>query len=478
MVTPASLPTVSDPTQIEEFFATYYQGPYLFVCEKEGSDTTVTYSPSTHDDASHRWLRFGQNDPQTLAPVFIKLSTFRSNTEHFFSTAIGSPYQVQDLGNDHDHAILPFPLEISQDDLFEAKFWKYSPGMDNDTLLVSAETLSELQTEIQASHRVRHVDLDSAIVDGNFSPKYFAIIHHHANLPVWYSGVPSALDNAEFFDMDYSNQQERAVEVDATIQVSTGAGTQNSRDLLDDIRAQCQALDVSSFQQLGQLSDYRSLVDKALEVSAQTHVFASSLDDINLDDVQAMASNVATCLQSLTHTLHNSVSIDDTGVLTKIRDFLTAFGTLQTTLQQFQLQISVTNHIQMPDTLLDAKIELENCELFIGAVMQSLKHFVELDAPDAVSPNMSTARQAEITAAEAALDAIIQMGTTVVNDYSDHTVQEVITITDRIHGDTFDSLTEISEKLNSQSFEWIKNATTFASSTTLPEPVVAEDVVN
>ena len=97
-----------------------------------------------------------------------------------------------------------------------------------------------------------------------------------------------------------------------------------------------------------------------------------------MHEVIELASQIGDCLGDLTFTLRNSVNIDDTAVLMHIGNSVAVFASLQEQMQRFQLQVNVTNKINVPKSSGIAPGHLSTCKDTIDSAMESMKQFVGL----------------------------------------------------------------------------------------------------
>jgi hypothetical protein len=105
-----------------------------------------------------------------------------------------------------------------------------------------------------------------------------------------------------------------------------------------------------SFHGLGKLSQYESLLSKISELGDLSQTLnVSSMN--NLDTLETSALQIVDALSSITHELTSVLTLDDTQILTSIRDFLLAISNLMATVGNFRIQIAVTAVIKVPDTI-------------------------------------------------------------------------------------------------------------------------------
>jgi len=423
--------SMSDPVNINNWFSTH-QGPYTF---KVDSGNYI-YSPSTYSGAT--WQSFTKNSGGT--PILLRITTglHHAPLTHFLHSINSLQAPVGTLTS------LTFPVTGS--------FWKYKVESSQSRTLFLESSNAALES---ATHVVDNLNLDTAVVnDVNITATAFAVIRD--SVTIWYSGQDSSILQTGEADVNVNTTVEGdVVQVDGTIDSSSITVTPQAQAILDDIESKCQALSPSTFENLGALSEYKVLVDKALEVKDQTHLLSQTLNGVNMNDVTNMATQIGDCLSNLTFTLQNSVSIDDTSVLTQIQQFVSGFYNLQVQLQRFQIQISVTNNINVPESLNTAVSHLEVCKTTVDEVMQYMKAFVGLSSTvPANKTAMSTERQQQIAESIAALEAIKSLGSEIVSDFENEAIKQVKAVADSINTDTLSCLTDVKNALDSMT--WIK----------------------
>lgn len=437
----------SSASEADAWFAAH-SGPYTFRTVVDGSATSYVYAPSSFDVSSAVWQKFGKED-SVGDSVVIRLGTLRAGLTHFVQGALVAGATMAEF---------TFPFTSSSN----VVQYKVVPSAGHTLFVESSDT-----TITTATHVLVSTDLDPALNDQGLTTTNFAIIQN--NVALWYSNQPITLLSTGEADVTLDTEVDGdVVQVDGTITSTTQTVTPAAQAILDQIHTECSALDASSFEGLGSLGQYKPLVDKALEVKTQTLLLSSTLDGVNMNQVSTLATQIGDCLGDLTFTLKNSVSIDDMEVLLQIQAFVSAFAHLQIQLQKFQLQVSVTNTIHVPESLELATAHLQTCKGTIDGVMESMKAFVGLPN-SASSAAMTAQRQQQIADAMAALEAIKSMGSTVVSDFDHQAIQNVKTIADAINADTLASLTAVKNALDTQ-YAWIKTNNDQTSSQSISFP--------
>jgi len=439
--------TANNSTSEADAWFASHAGPYIFQTLNESGTISYIYTASKYDGTV--WQSFSKVDAAGNT-VVVRLGSLRPGLTHF----------VQ--GDLSETAATTQTFAFSS----TGTVWQYKvvPASGKTLFVESSDS-----TVTDATHVLVSTDLDPLMNDLGLTTTNFAFIQN--NVGIWYSNQPVTLLQTGEGDVTYDQAVEGdVVQVDGTHESQAVAITSTAQGILNDIQSECQNLDASSFEEMGQLQQYKPLIDKALEVKAQTLLLSSTLDGVNMSQVTALATQIGDCLGDLTFTLRHSVSIDDTEVLLQIKAFVSAFANLQIQLQRFQLQISVTNTIQVPESLEIATGHLTTCKVTIDSVMESMKAFVGL-SHSASNHAMSAARQQQIADAMTALEAIKSMGSTIVSNYENQSIQNVKNLADSINTDTLASLNAVKLSLDTN-YLWIKTNNDQTSSQSIAFPAV------
>ena len=320
--------------------------------------------------------------------------------------------------------------------------------------------LGVAQSPNYSTHRIDNLNLDTAFDDANLAVSAFAFVIE--NVSVWYSNQTTSLNTTAQADVNFSTTvDEDLVKVDGTITSTIVTVSDTAEGLLKEIKEKCEMLDVDSFEGLGALEDYKSLVVKARQIGDSTSILSGKMGDIDMLGVTALSAEVADILEDLTLSLNRAVTIEDEGVLTKIRDFLEGFTSLQTNLQKFALQISITNTISVPESIGEAATHLAMCKGKVDSVMEKMKFFAGVTG--ATEFTIAPQRQKQIDEALVALNAIQTLGDEIVTNYEDESVNQILEATDGIKNDTSASLVQIKAALEDK--DWL----TGVSQITLPQ---------
>jgi len=441
-----AIPTANNSSSEADAWFAAHAGPYIFKTLNESGIISYIYTASKYDGTV--WQNFSKVDTAGDT-VVVRLGSLRSGLTHF----VQQNNLTETAATTQAFAFSP-----------TGTVWQYKVvPSTGKTLFVESPDGSLTE----ATHSLVSTDLDPLMDDQGLTTTNFAFIQN--NVAIWYSNQPVTLLQTGQGDVHYHEVVEGdAMQVDGTHGSQVVAITSAAQGILDDIQTECQNLDASSFEELGQLQQYKPLIDKALEVKAQTLLLSSTLDGVDMSQVTALATQIGDCLGDLTFTLRHSVSIDDTEVLLQIKAFVSAFANLQIQLQKFQLQISVTNTIQVPESLEIATGHLTTCKVTIDSVMESMKAFVGL-SHSASNHTMSAARQQQIADAMTALEAIKSMGSTIVSNYENQSIQNVKLVADSINADTLASLNAIKLSLETN-YAWIKTNNDQTSSQSIAFP--------
>ena len=333
-------------------------------------------------------------------------------------------------------------------------FLLYKVVSDADATTTYFTSIPEnYSTDLQytAEFKLPHADLDPANEDVNLLVSSLIVLS--ANSELLYSTQTDDLKTTADADVNLdSTVLDDTIVIDGTVTSTEEAISAGAATLLASIESACMSLNVQTFQNLGRLDEYKALVDKAKEVEETTSLLSNALDTIQMDDVKGLATDIGDILQGLTYTMQTAVEIDDTALLVEINNFVSVFVTLQTNLEKFQLQISLTNQIMVPESLSLAVTALDHCYEKTVDVMAFMRDFVGL-TPEATTPldpldtAMSVGRTNQIAEAMAALETIENMGDSILDNYENAAFETVRATASSIESETKESLQEVKDAL-------------------------------
>lgn len=167
------------------------------------------------------------------------------------------------------------------------------------------------------------------------------------------------------------------------------------------------------FHKMGRVTDYKEMLEQ-LQAASQTinlHL-TSDLDLVSYDhELQA----ITLILSQITHTITQTVTIDDTKALDTILKFIQSLESCKQAVQNFHVAISTVSVINVPKSLTDATISIRDFNAEVKCIAEHLKFFATGQRDeDSKEPqeefDLSAARRAEIAAAVASVKALASIG--------------------------------------------------------------------
>jgi hypothetical protein len=182
----------------------------------------------------------------------------------------------------------------------------------------------------------------------------------------------------------------------------------------------------ADFHNMGQASEYAEMLAQLKEASENINLYLAS--DKDLSSYQHDLDAITQILGQITHTITQTVTLDDSRALQTILDFIQSLETCKKAVQSFHVAISTVSVINVPKSLTDTATSLRNFNSEVKCIAEHLKYFAtgqrDLDSKEDQSEfNLSAARKAEIAAAVASVKALASIGNADVDNIQTQAVK-------------------------------------------------------
>ena len=170
----------------------------------------------------------------------------------------------------------------------------------------------------------------------------------------------------------------------------TDISSNQSSQLLAQIKTYAQEIQCSDFQGKGTLDDYNELFVAASKIANETKQISLSVDTEGFESFAQAADELSSLFESFITKLSNINIISDIGFLTTVSNALERIVNLSNTFGRFKQTIIATSQIQIPKSALDTNSLLQDVNLQLSCAMNYIQYFVD---PTGASSTVQTNAQ-------------------------------------------------------------------------------------
>ena len=182
------------------------------------------------------------------------------------------------------------------------------------------------------------------------------------------------------------NLDSQVVITDDTKDISSNQSAQ----LLAQIKTYAQEIQCSDFQGKGTLDDYNELFVAASKIANETKQITLSVDTTGFEDFADAADELSALFESFITKLSNINIISDVGFLTTVANALERIVNLSNTFGRFKQTIIATSQIQIPKSALETNALLQDVNSQLSCAMNYIGYFVD---PTGASPTVQSNAQ-------------------------------------------------------------------------------------
>ena len=169
----------------------------------------------------------------------------------------------------------------------------------------------------------------------------------------------------------------------------------------------------ADFHKMGRVADYKEMLEQLQAASQTINLHLTS--DIDLVSYNQDLQAITVILSQITHTITQTVTIDDSRALETILTFIQSLDSCKQAVQSFHVAISSVSVINVPKSLKDTTTSIRNFNDEVKCIAEHLKFFAtgqrDLDSKEPQEEfDLSAARRAEIAAAVASVKALASIG--------------------------------------------------------------------
>ena len=181
------------------------------------------------------------------------------------------------------------------------------------------------------------------------------------------------------------------------------------------------------FHKMGRVTDYKDMLEQLKAASDTINLTLASDRDLVSYDEELEA--ITLILSQITHTITQTVTIDDSRALQSILHFIRSLDSCKHAVQNFHVAISSVSVINVPKSLKDTTTSIRNFNKEVKCIADHLNYFAtgnrDLESEEKLEEfELSAARRTEIAAAVASVKALASIGEADVSNIQAQAVKD------------------------------------------------------